>query len=203
MGSDWRLDRLRAASVATATGAATATGVAGSIGATNATAGATAAGCSVSPNAALTSPDLRYQRINAGRIAIEKATPVPGNWKKARAASNRAKPAMNIANQRAQGCSAHRPPAARSQTMPVAIASQPHSPTWSKAGRSPSAPNQSKPTTRSPKNRKPNPASAAKNPRIAMRIGGFFTRVPPHVTICGYGRGQREPLSPNMTLQRR
>ena len=42
-------------------------------------------------------------------IAIAKPTPVPGNWKNARTASNRAKPAMIIANQRAHGWSAHRP----------------------------------------------------------------------------------------------
>ena len=55
------------------------------------------------PNAALTSPVLRYQRITAGMSAIAKPTPVPGNWKNARTASNRAMPAMIIANRRAHG----------------------------------------------------------------------------------------------------
>ena len=42
-------------------------------------------------------------------IAIAKPMPVPGNWKNARTASNRAKPAMIIVNVRAHGWSAHRP----------------------------------------------------------------------------------------------
>ena len=144
-----------AIAAATATGAATGPGVATGLGTATASvaAGSAAAGGSPSPNAALTSAVLRYQRIRAGMIAIAKPTPVPGNWKNARTASNRAKPAMIIAKRRAHGWSAQSPNAARSQTIPVAIASQPHSPTCSKAGRSPSAPNQSKPRTRRPKNR--------------------------------------------------
>ncbi len=59
-------------------------------------------------------------------------------------------PGTGGAKSRAHGWSAQRPIAARSQTIPVAIASQPQSPTCSKAGRSPRAPNQSKPTTRRP-----------------------------------------------------
>ena len=83
-------------------------------------------------------------------IAIPNPTPVPGNWKKARTASNSASPAMNMANRRAHGWSAQRPMAARIQTMPVATASQPQSPTCSTAGRSPNSPNQSNPMARRP-----------------------------------------------------
>ena len=69
--------------------------------------------------------------MKAGISAMAKPMPVPGNWKNARTASNRAKPAMIIVNVRAHGWSAHRPPAARIQTIPVATESQPHSPTFS------------------------------------------------------------------------
>ena len=53
-------------------------------------AGSRAAGRAPMPNASLTSLVLRYHRMNAGMIAIPSATPVPGNWKKARTASNSA-----------------------------------------------------------------------------------------------------------------
>ena len=68
--------------------------------------------------------------------------------------------------------------------MPVAIESQPHSPTFSKTGRSPRTPNQSKPSTRSPKNRKAKPARAANIPMIEMRMGGFFTSIPPRDRVA-------------------
>ena len=48
--------------------------------------------------------------MKAGMIAIPSATPVPGNWKKARTASNSPRPAMIWAKRRAHGCSAHSPP---------------------------------------------------------------------------------------------
>ena len=91
--------------------------------------------------------------MTAGMSAIAKPMPVPGNWMNARPASKSAKAAMTSAKIRAHGWSAQRPPATSSQTIPVTIASQPQSPTPSKTGRSPSAPNQSKPSTRRPKNR--------------------------------------------------
>ena len=107
--------------------------------------------CPRFPNAALTSSELRYQRITAGMIAIAKPTPVPGKWKNARTASNRAMPAMISAKSRAHGCSDQRPTAARSQMIPVRSASHPHRPTCSNLGRSPRTPNQSNPRMRSPR----------------------------------------------------
>src|SRR4029079_10563127 len=124
--------------------------------------------------------EFMYQRIRAGMMAIEKPMPVPGNWKNARAASNRAKPAMISTKSRAHGWSDQRLSAARIQMTPLITASQPHSPTCSTAGRSPNSPNQSKPMARRPKKKNSNPASSPKKPMTETRIGGFRTRrVPP------------------------
>src|SRR5690349_24925740 len=112
-----------AATAATAAGAATGA-ASGALGAASAAASGMAAsyssGASSSyatssiPNAALTSDVEKYQRTSAGMSAIEKAIPVPGNWKKATVASIRPKPAMIIAKSRAHGWSDHRPRAASS-----------------------------------------------------------------------------------------
>ena len=59
--------------------------------------------------------------------------------------------------------------------MPPAMASHPHRPTCSKAGTSPRAPNQSKPSMLRPAKSQAKPASAAKKPMTEMRMGGFFT----------------------------
>src|SRR4051794_36340168 len=134
-----------------------------------------AVGGSFSANQTLMSADVRYKRMRPGMTAMAKPSPEPGNWKKASAASKRAKPAMIIVAVRAQGWSAQRPTATSIQAMPVASASQPQSPMSSYSGRSPNAPNQSKPSTLKPKKRKLNPASPAKKPRTEMRMGGFFT----------------------------
>ena len=101
-------------------------------------------------NATSISSVLRYQRMKARHDRHGEAESEPGNWKNAKAASNRAKPAMIIVAVRAHGWSPHRPPATSSQAIPVATESQPHSPTLSYSGRSPKVPNQSKPITLRP-----------------------------------------------------
>src|SRR3954469_14347890 len=119
--------------------------VVGAVSAGPISAGAISSGAVSRPNASLTSDVVKYQRMTAGMIAIDRPIPLPGNWKNAIIASISPNPAMTIAKRRAHGWSDHRPRAAISHTAPVMTASQPHSPTRSKLGRSPRTPNQSNP----------------------------------------------------------
>ena len=112
---------------------------------------AAAADASSFPKAARTSRPLRYRMISNGMSEAAKPMPVPGASTNHRNASNSEIPATMIANVHAQGWSDQRPNAAASHASPAAIASHPHNPVCSRAGRSPKSPNQSKPRSRRPR----------------------------------------------------
>ena len=134
---------------------------------------------SASPNAALTSALLRYNRMMSGMSDIAKPMPVPGNWKNARTASNRLIAGHD--HRHHPGPRLERPQAERGEDpgdrRRRSSASPTGRPTRTPAGRR--GPRTSR--TRGPAGPRtgyPNPASSAKKPMTEIRIGGFRMSFP-------------------------